>query len=48
MYNMYYMVKNFACGALYNTFYTNVIYHTMGPHSGSVLYRAHSDKYPAL
>ena len=38
MYYTYYTVKNFTCGALYNTFYTNVTYHTMEPHSGSVLY----------
>ena len=48
MYYTYYTVKNFACGALYNTYNTNVTYHTTEPLRGSVLYRADSDQYPAL
>ena len=48
MYYTYYTVKNFACGALYNTYYTNVAYDTTEPLCGSVLYRADSDQYPAL
>lgn len=48
MYYTYYTVKNFACGALYNTNNTNVTYDTTEPLRGSVLYQANSDQYPAL